>query len=331
MATHTVRNGQKIAPVIAQAAPLDTVLIENGSYSEDQIVVNKPLTIRGLGDSVFIDGKAGVNGINSGFPSGRLQYAGTTGKSFNFNKLLWITSGDVLVENINVIRSMGRGIMIGQDGGRVKNVMLVNTNVDIARNAGLICYNVDDIVIDSCKVSGAADIISGTAEAKNHAGGLTVKNGKRVLINNCVVSGNWGEGLMIDTNWGESSDWQIMNTDIFNNGWLNLYIHATQNGFVNNVRVWEDAEFNPNKDRRIGAGLGVHINPIEERSYQLGGRVFTNDILIDGLDIANAGVTFGRSLETIPDTLYAPTNLLYQVLTGAQRLVQDSHLLLFSR
>ena len=100
---------------------------------------------------------------------------------------------------------------------------------------------------------------------------------------------------MIDTNWGESDGWVIRNCDVFNNGWVNLYVHATQNGLINNCRIYESPEFNPESDLRIGAGIGLHINPIEAVSYDRGGRIITNHIVVDSVHIENADLRLGRS------------------------------------
>lgn len=307
-------SGAKITPkrTIAAGVALlkagDSLTVFGGTYIERDGVrvpqsgmAYKRINIIGVGE-VIIDGQAGKQSLNSGFPNGPWvggsnPVQSSSGKQQKYTPLFYITGSYITVENIKVARSIGRGFQVGDGKTRPQGFIARNVTVDVARNAGFLVIGADNPFVENCSVSGAADTISGTATAPGHAGGLTFKGCRNIAIKRGRVFNNWGEGLMIDTNWHESSDWLIQDCEIYNNGWVNIYIHATQRGIVERCMVYQSADWNPEGNLRIGAGLGIHINTIEAQSYNRGGRVFANNITVKNSIIANAGLVFGRGAE----------------------------------
>ena len=223
-------DGSELSPYGAQQAidaakPDDTVLLR-GEFSEPIQVKSggepdAPVTVAAHEDGCIFDG---------GFTFPRLPANGAhlknpkTGDIAHYVPLVAVQASHVIVRDLVVRNSLGRGIGVGKNNAILKGVQVINCHTDWSRGAGLNFNDAEDIFISGCIVerSGCFMQERRDSHATNWPVALAIVRCKNIMVDNTISSENWGEGIAIGRG---SSDATVTRSVFANNMAVQLYFN----------------------------------------------------------------------------------------------------------
>lgn len=221
----------------------DTLLIRAGTYVE-AIVIRRsgtqsaPITIAAYpGERPVIDGRAGVDGLNSGLPSAGDLYSTDSrdGTGFRYTPLVSVEANYIILEGIKVTRSMGRGIRTWKDGSLTTGVVIRNCEISYSRNSGLMIERGSrEITVENCDISNSgnfAPYVRSSSEM-DWPGSISVKGAQNITVRGTHVHENWGEGFMADALTSGTKNVVVSNCVFYDNMRPSIYLHAVSDVLV---------------------------------------------------------------------------------------------------
>lgn len=230
-----------IQAAVDRAKPGDTVYIRDGTYVEAVSITQSGnsenlITVKAYpGEKPVIDGRAGVDCLNCGLPDATLARTDSkTGRAFNWAPLVGIQGDYIILEGFVVKRSIGRGIVVWRNDSKLSGVTLKNNQILDSRNAGILLEgNTENVLIENNVIwhSGSyAPWVDGrSASELDWPGALSVKGGNYVTVRENTIFENWAEGILIDTNSGNSKNIIVEDNVVYDNFALQIYIHRVEN------------------------------------------------------------------------------------------------------
>ncbi len=241
----------------------DTVYIRGGTYHEMVEVtssgtVNNPITISGY------DGAAVIDGQNT-LPQGEYQ-------SVQFTPLLKLSGKYLIVENLQVKNSRGRGMVSGGDYNILRNLLIKTTN------GHGVCLFGDYTLIENCEIDDCSrDFIIGP-----HPWPATLVSidNTGTIIRNCYVHDSYGEGICI-----LRSSHNIVEDSISHNNKHGIYLdHAPYVLVQRNVVYYDDNYWRANP----GGGIAINNEFYAGLNYSMG----TDQIIVNNI-VNHANEGFG--------------------------------------
>ena len=302
------KQSKKGSPVLRAG---DTLFVKNGTYVEEVNIsqsgtANQPVTVRAYpGHKPVIDGMAGVNGINSGLPSGSLIKTNPrTGAGMKYTGLFDITGSYVVVDGFEIMRSMGRGMRIYTPAGRppTKYVTVRNCNIHHSRQVNYLVtgignaqnQSISQIVIEDCECSWSGNYypeMRGANSVTDWSEGVLFKNAQYCRLSRSKVYENWGEAIIADANFGRSHHIIIEDCIIWDN-MKSVYIHAAEDVIFRRNYVYY-SKTDRSRSSPFGKVPAIKVAPAEHATF---GRIpskrieITNNIIVGTLTgIALAG------------------------------------------
>jgi PKD repeat protein len=283
----------------------DTVHVSAGSYNETVSVSingkrdtgNLTTTIQrksGETDDVIIDGQG-------------------TSPSNIYNALLHITGKYITVDYINVANSGGRGILIS---GSPDTVTVSNSYVT---NCLMQCINIygenrdnsstnnrpQNITIDTV-VTSYSGMRYANGDANDWPGCISVRAADDVTINDCTVHSTWGEGVMADSNRGNSTGVTIEDNVFYDNFAPSIHIHATSDLVCQRNLVYRSSTDKARSNPFMDKGRAIVCGAIENHYAEDIGcddiKIVSN--IVAGCDV-NPGLVFPARDNAITDLLVA--------------------------
>lgn len=287
----------------------DTVIVRAGTYVETVTIRNSgtataPISIIAYpGEQPVIDGRAGVDGLNSGLPSIGALYGTSSrdGTGFRYEPLVSIEASYILFDGIDITRSMGRGLRAWNNGNEIIGLTIRNCDISYSREAGLLLELIcRDTVIEDCSVSRSSNFAPYRRDPNllDWSTGLTLKGSQNTQIRRCRVFENWGEGIIADALVSGAKDVIISQCEVYDNLAPSIYLHGVENVLVErNLLYHTRGEF----PITVGAG-GIVLTPSEPQftnNYSTQNVLVVNN-LISGFD-HNIGIwdSPGRMLKSI--------------------------------
>ena len=272
----------------------DTLLVRSGTYVEVVVIrrsgtVSAPITIAAYpGESPVIDGRAGVDGLNSGLPTAGDLYGTQSrdGTGFRYTPLVSVEASYITFEGIRVTRSMGRGIRIWKDNTTVTGVIIRDCEFSMSRISGLLVERGgENILIEDCDISRSANFapyVRSSSEL-DWGGGLVVKGSHKIVVRGTYIHENWGEGFISDSQTNGSSQITISDCVFYDNMRPSIYLHAVSDVLVEKNLLYhsDNSEF-PDI-------AGIAITPAEP---QYDADINTENITV----VNNIVVGFGANL-----------------------------------
>lgn len=229
-----------IQAAVDRATSGDTIYVRQGTYAEAVRIARSgtsgnPITIRAYpGESPVIDGRAGVDCLNCGLPSGPIDdkwIDPRTGKGLKWGALVTIQGNHIIFDDFVIKRSMGRGIIIGSDTSKVSNVTVKNNLVLDSRDMGILTEGKEGnerIVIEHNTVRHSGSYATwvdgrGSGNAPWPVAFL-IKNSNNTTVRRNRVYENWGEGLSTRN----STNITVEDNIVYNNFALQIYVHKVQ-------------------------------------------------------------------------------------------------------
>lgn len=260
--------------------PGDTTYVKNGSYYEKisfprsgqsgSLITLKNYT----GHSPVIDGRAGVDGINSGLPTGDPNKFSPSGKGGKENGLFDISAKSYIhVEGLKIYRSMGKGLRVFKGSS---NITITDVTVSTSRRHNVLVEGSSYVTFDNLTsyYSGEYyDTNRASGAATDWASGFAVNRSTYVTLKNSKIYRCWGESIEIDTNFGSSSNITVQDTQIVNN-FKGALIQACQDLVFTRNLVWQTSDYNY-------AGvtpMGIQLEQAEKKEWR---------IVTENIDITN--------------------------------------------
>lgn len=223
------RQYKSIRQALASASPFDTILVSKGLYLEKNLVINKPIVLKGLGMPI-LDGERKYEVISvrandvliSGF---HIQNSGVS-SIVDMAGIKIYESTNVQIEN-NMISNAFFGIysQYGKNCRFINNKLIARAKDEQQSGNGIHCWNSDSMLIQGNTISGHRDgiyfefvknsFIRGNLSSENlryglhfmfsndddyenntftnNGAGVAVMFSKRVNMINNVFSQNWGD------------------------------------------------------------------------------------------------------------------------------------------
>ncbi len=231
----------------------DTLLVKAGTYVE-QVSVSasgtsgNPVTIKAFGnDKVIIDGRAGVDGLNSGLPDGTVVRTGPlTGKGFKYTNLVNLTGDYIVWDGIDVTRSMGTAIAIYKPNNRrPQNTTVRNCTLYRNRHHALEILLADNCEINNVRMDQNVQWVENDIDSV-HGANLNGKFVKHIKILDCTISHAWGEAIMIDANDYDSQWIEVRRCTLYDNLWGNLNMAGVSDIILDRNFLYSSVDaFNP--------------------------------------------------------------------------------------
>jgi len=262
----------------------DTLLIKNGTYVEEVDVsrsgtASAPITIKAYPDhKPVIDGRAGVDGINSGLPTGDIAETNPiTGAGAKYTGLFDVTGSYVIVEGLEIKRSMGRGMRVYSiSGGKVEYVTLRNLVVTECREAVVLFWGSNDgtdlsisnVTVEGCDLSYGGTFYEGKRNPAiaSWPGCLSFRSVKYGVVRNCVIHEHWGEKILLDANDGGSHHF-IVEDNVFYDCKNSCYLHAVSDVVFQRNFLYRSST-DRDRDIPFGPSIGIAVSPAESTTYK---------------------------------------------------------------
>ena len=272
-----------IQAAVDRARAGDTVYIRDGTYVEAVRVTrsgtsSSPIRIKAYpGEAPVIDGRAGVDCLNCGLPSGPIAEGWVdprSGKGFNWNSLVAIQGDHVIFEGFVVKRSMGRGITVWRDESIVYDVTVRNNQVLDSRNTGILYagegtqngHVENNLVWHSGSFAPWVD--GRDSSIVDWPGAIQIKRGNNISVRGNNVYENWTEGITAD----HSKNVTMEDNIVHDNFALQIYVHRVENLTVQRNLVYHTN----NPDWRRGGDPSSCI--VVNNESQFNGSLVTNNI-----------------------------------------------------
>ena len=230
------------------------------------------------GHSPTVDGRAGVDSLNSGLPSGPLDALSNpfTGAKSSWNPLVRISGQYINWEGINVRRSLGRGIIVVDGSINPKYINIKDCSVNWNRSVnilitddGKVANKPQYIEVDGVESYEAGTIIrSRTRGGRNHPGNISVRGGSYVTVKNCTVHSTWTEGIMIDANQGNSSNCTIEDNVVYDTMNASIFAHAANNLVVQRNYIFRSAT-DKARSNPYGPAVSIAVSSQENSNHTL--------------------------------------------------------------
>ena len=206
-----------IQAAINDACPGDTILVQSGTYSE-RVVVNKTLTLQGVGSPVVDSGGLG-NAFTLSAPNCTLQGFVARNSGFNYAGIVAVSSGNTITGNtasgsrygIHLASSSGNTITGNTASGNIVN------GIDLYQSTG---NNISGNTVTSNSNRGIViyfsngNTISGNTASGNPDSGIFLQSASsNIVTNNRATGSNYGIKLFS----GGSSNSVLRNTVTGNN------------------------------------------------------------------------------------------------------------------
>jgi hypothetical protein len=293
----------------------DTLLIKNGTYVEEVDIrrsgtANAPITVQAYpGHKPIIDGEAGVNGLNTGLPEGDIAKTNpNNGAGYKYTGLFDITGSHIVVDGLEITRSMGRAMRIySLPGQNISHVTLRNCHVHDNRAANVLFYgrkegtnfSVRNVAVDGCDLSGSGNFYQGkrSPSVADWPGNLSFRSVENIVVRNSVIHENWGEAVLLDSNEGGSRVATIED-NIFYDNKGSVYLHA-----VSDVILQRNFVYRSSTDRArsnpFGPTEGIVVSSSESPQYEQfpseNIKILNNIVVGSG-----AGITMRGTAEKLP-------------------------------
>ena len=239
--TSTVSAFKTIQKGINSLTPGGVLCVRSGTYYE-AIRLSKsgsassPLTITAYpGEKPIIDGRAGVDGLNTGLPScpngcSNSQLARVdpiSGKGYVWESLVSITGSYITFEGFEIKRSMGRGVSIVG----ATQVGFRNNSIQHSRHGGILVYSdASYVTVEGNKIWWNADFAPYSRGNSLNWPMIVMVRGQHVTIRNNQVFNNWGEGIGA----GRGARYiTIEGNTVFDNYALQIYVDHAQEVLIN--------------------------------------------------------------------------------------------------
>lgn len=258
----TVNAGVSIQQVVFAEDPGTVICIKPGTYHETIRMTKPGQTLRAADPSnqPVIDGKLTLPNSTTGT---------VNNLDFNHDALISVEAENITIQDIIVTRSKGRAIRVYSPSRSTENVKIIGVTMSRSRADGLAIFGpLYGTGGSSVKGTLIKDSIVEYNNAKQEPGGiggagLVVKGAEDVTIDGTYIRYNWGEGLLVDSNWNKSSGLVIINNVVHDNKAAHVYLHAVQNVEMRNNLVY--SSYRPDMNR--GAVWGcVWIQGLEIES-----------------------------------------------------------------
>lgn len=266
--------------VYTAEVPGDTVYVRGGTYHEAiqftrSGTAENPIRILAYGDEKpIIDGQyllpegSPINpqGNNPPIPP----------EEFVYTPLARITGDYVEFRGFTLIRSRGRGITVGgQSNNYSTGVSVSDCIVQGARNAGIIAFLAEDLLIERCHVTDAGNYApySRAASELNWPVAVNAILSNNVTLREMRINHNWAEGIAAGR---DSQHVTIEDSLIYNNFALQLYVHRSQH-----VTVTRNLLYHTNEAAYQRGGDPSQCIVINNESS------FSNSLAVDQVLIAN--------------------------------------------
>jgi hypothetical protein len=229
----------------------DVLCVRDGVYYEAISISqsgspSQPITIMAFpGETPIIDGRAGLQGVNTGLPKCNNGCSGSqlakidpiSGKGHVWPGLVNITGSHIVFDGFEITRSMGRGINIE----RAQDVKITNCDVHHSRHGGILAYkDTSDILVESCKFWWNAEFApySRSSSTLNWPV-IVLLRGQNILARNNVVFNNWGEGMAAGR---DSRFVTIESNTVYDNYALQIYVNHAQDVVINRNLTYFSAD-----------------------------------------------------------------------------------------
>lgn len=224
-------------------------------------------------------------------------YGDNTGQG---NHLLYLRGSGIKVENINLHRSKGIGILIANynsngvltNNSKITNVLIKDVSIDETFSHGMITILIDTILIDHVLITKAAQENTDINGNCQWGSALRTKYCTSVTVRNCTVFQNRGEGINIAT----CTNALVESNVSYDNFAANIYCIRTNKAIFRRNLVynrdsiyWRNCQANQvgtPQERKPSAGFSVanEVNYDDffsnactpERSYENG--IFSNKL-----------------------------------------------------
>jgi len=233
--------------------PGEVLCVMGGTYFEALSITqsgtpSNPITITAYpGEKPIIDGRAGVDGLNSGLPTCATECSAAqlahldpeSGMGHVWEALVNITGTHIIFDGFEVKRSMGRGVSVVA----AEEVRIINCAIHHSRH-GAILVNPDasHVIIDGCKVWQNGAFAPYSRGNSLNWPIIVMARGKNIVIRNNEVFNNWGEGMGA----GRGARFVVIEGNtVYDNFALQIYVDHAQDVVINRNLVYfsDDATF----------------------------------------------------------------------------------------
>lgn len=247
----------------------DTLCVASGTYREKIIITtsgtaSQPITIRALdssnkpvidGEYVLPTGRPGNYDFTSGAGSACYEYwenpnanrgPEPTQACFVYSNLVTIKASYLTWDGINVTRSRGIGMVVGDNkaaGYAYSNVKVVNTEISHTRHSALYLYQAENITVEKSSFHNADDfaIYSRGASGVNWPGGVYFGDVRNIVFKNNDVYRNFGEGFSTAL-FDMSYNVHVVGNRIYDNYALGLYVAHLEDSIIENNLIYHTGD-----------------------------------------------------------------------------------------
>lgn len=241
MATINLSPSDNIQNVIDNVAnPGDIIQLAAGVFKQVVFIDKDNITLRGTVDGMGVPISI-ISGDNFTLPNvsnattcGDPELGGTCS---SFDPMVKIEASNVIVENLLVTESIGRGINIHTHDGtpsnsiRLQSPTIKNCIVHNCRNSGINVQYANNALIEDCQIYDTVNFApySRAATETNWPHACNSKWSDGMVWRRCEIHSNWGEGIGIGRS---TKNGVIEDCVIHDNYALQVYVHRTTDAIV---------------------------------------------------------------------------------------------------
>lgn len=251
----------------------DTVIMRNGTYTEDLLLQKDGITIQAdTGHTPTFDG-----GWHPGLISGGYMPAPSAGMYPNppsrYRGMFRIEASNITIDGIKIVNAAGGGITMGP--GAATGTTLRNLFIDFTMGASITVNPggafgsswCDDVLIEDCVFSRSGWIIRAPTAPEYNGywpGCMNITKARDSTIRNCIIAYSQGEGINLHHGTLRTT---VENCVLHDNKGINLYINASVECIFRNNFVYQSSTPAP----YVGTGLsGIAESDETHAIYTLG-------------------------------------------------------------
>ncbi len=216
------------------AGPGTTIYLRGGVYHEAVGINNSGTATQPIVMTNYPGERPVIDGAYT-LPEGQPARYNTTVQPnlfFVWEALVRIKGSHIRFSGIEVMRSLGRGIIVGYKANDFStDVRVQNCSAHDTRNAPLLVLYADNVLIEGCDFYYGSNYATHDRPATelNWPSAVSATSSNNVTFRGNLVHENWGEGLAPTT---DSTNVIVENNVIYDNFALQLYIHRSQHVLV---------------------------------------------------------------------------------------------------
>lgn len=175
------------------------------------------------------------------------------GRTYNYREQVYISNKDITFSHFVVQNSRGDNIQIFSENNPLTNIHIHHihaqyamvTNLNISKKSTNPTLHTGTIIENNLFEYGSQ---YPRYKINNWPGAVCIKDTHGATFRNNIVRHAWGDGVLIDCNWGKSSNNIIENNIIYDNWSSVIYFHASSGTIFRNNLVFSTPS-NPTRDK----------------------------------------------------------------------------------